>query len=395
MSGAAQSQALVSRGPFSDGKWAIEPVKLREVGDDEVLVEIVASGICHTDLHCGNTPDDKGVPAVFYPRVLGHEGSGYVKKAGSAVSSVKEGDAVLLSFSYCGECHVCKTGPPSHCTDFFNINFMGNPVFTSHHIRTSMDSSAAANPDIGGCFFGQSSFARHTIVSSKSVVNVSSLDLSLDELRLLAPFGCGLQTGAGTVQNVAKAGPDDCIAIIGLGGVGLAAVMAAKNAGCRRIIGLDRLASRLDLARDLGATDVVDTNNKPIEEIVKAVKDASDGLGATIVIDTSAHPPLVDAAVKFTRYMARIIQVGTGMPESYVILHMQSFMVSGKQYFGAVQGHSRTAKYIPDLIQWWREGKFPVEKLIKFFDFEDFEGAIKGMGDGSVVKPVLVWKTAT
>ncbi|KAK6063821.1 alcohol dehydrogenase (zinc-binding dehydrogenase) [Seiridium cupressi] len=373
MSALTQTKALVSRGPFSDGKWGIEPVKLRELKDDEVLVEIVASGICHTDLHCGNTPDDKGVPAVFYPRVLGHEGSGYVKKVGSAVSSVKEGDAVLLSFSYCGECHVCKTGPPSHCTDFFNINFMGNPVFTSPNIRTSMDSSASANPDIGGRFFGQSSFARHTIVSSKSVVNVCSQNLSLEELRLLAPLGCGLQTGAGTVQNVAKAGPEDAIAIIGLGGVGLAAVMAAKNAGCRKIIGLDRLSSRLALARELGATDAIDTSNKSIPEVVEAVKSASDGLGATIVVDTSAHPPLVDAAVKFTRYM-------------------QSFMVSGKQYFGAVQGHSRTAKYIPELIQWWRDGKFPVEKLIKSFDFEDFGGAIRGMGDGSVVKPVLVWK---
>lgn len=268
---------------------------------------------------------------------------------------------------------------------------MGNPVFTSPHIHTAMDSSATANPDIGGRFFGQSSFARHTIVSSKSVVNVSPLNLSVEELRLLAPLGCGLQTGAGTVQNVAKAGPQDFIAIIGLGGVGLAAVMAAKVAGCQKIIGLDRLSSRLSLASELGATDVIDTSNKSIPEIIEAVKSASDGLGATVVIDTSAHPPLVDAAVQFTRYLARIIQVGTGMPESYLNLHMQSFMVSGKQYFGAVQGHSRTAKYIPELIQWWRDGKFPVEKLIKFFDFEDFEGAIKGMGDGSVVKPVLVW----
>lgn len=282
-------------------------------------------------------------------------------------------------------------GPPSHCTDFFNINFMGNPVFTSANIRTAVDSSASANPDIGGRFFGQSSFGRHTIVSSKSVVNVSPLKLSLEELRLLAPLGCGLQTGAGTVQNVANAGPDDLIAIIGLGGVGLAAVMAAKNAGCRKIIGLDRLASRISLAQELGATDVVDTSNKSTAEIVEAVKSVSDGLGATIVIDTSAHPPLVDAAMQFTRYLARIIQVGTGMPESYLNLHMQSFMVSGKQYFGAVQGHSRTAKYVPQLIQWWREGKFPVEKLISFFDINDFGGAIRGMGDGSVVKPVLVW----
>ncbi|KAI1856847.1 uncharacterized protein JN550_013649 [Neoarthrinium moseri] len=384
---ATPSKAIVSRGPFSEGKWAIEPVTLRELKEDEVLVEIIASGICHTDLHCGNTPDDKGVPAVFYPRVLGHEGSGYVKAAGSAVTSVQEGDAVLLSFSYCGECHVCQTGPPSHCTKFFEINFMGEPVFSP------ASGASESTPTIGGRFFGQSSFGGHTIVSSKCVVNVSSLALSREELRLLAPLGCGLQTGAGTVINVAKAGPEDSIAIIGLGGVGLAAVMAAKNAGCKRIIGLDRLSSRLETARELGATDVVDTSDKSTEELVSAVKEASDGgLGATIVIDTSAHPPLVSAAVQFTRYLAQIIQVGTGMPEAYLNLHMQSFMVSGKKYYGAVQGHSRTSQYIPELIRWWREGKFPVEKLVKFFDFEDFAGAIRGMGDGSVVKPVLVWR---
>lgn len=202
---ATQSKALVARAPFSEGKWAIEPVTLRDLKDDEVLVEIVASGICHTDLHCGNTPDDKGVPGVFYPRVLGHEGespclrsvrnydvgfintaytntgSGYVRKAGSSVSTVGPGDPVLLSFSYCGTCHVCEDGPPSHCINFFDINFIGEPVFSTI--------SGSMSPEIGGRFFGQSSFARHTIVSSKSVVNVSSLSLSLAELRLLAPLG--------------------------------------------------------------------------------------------------------------------------------------------------------------------------------------------------------------
>jgi Zn-dependent alcohol dehydrogenase len=303
---------------------------------------------------------------------------------------VQPGDAVILAFSYCGTCHVCQTGPPSHCTRFFEINFMGEPVFHS----ASSSPSTATTPDIGGRFFGQSTLARYTVVSGKSLVNVTSQHLSRADLALLAPLGCGLQTGAGTVVNVARAGPRDSIAIIGLGGVGLAAVMAARAAGCERIVGLDRLSSRLDAARALGATHVVHTAGKSMDEIVRAVRAASgdEGLGVTIAIDTSAHPPLVEAAVQFTRYMARIIQVGTGMPDAHLTLHMQSFMVSGKQYFGAVQGHSRAAQYIPQLIQWWREGKFPVEKLVKFFDITDFSGAIKGMGDGSVVKPVLVWK---
>ncbi|ROW03313.1 hypothetical protein VSDG_01370 [Cytospora chrysosperma] len=371
-----ESRALVSRGPFSQGGWRVEDVKVREPKDDEVVIEIVASGICHTDLHCGDTPDNKGVPAVFYPRVLGHEG----RQVGKAVTSVKLGDPVLLSFSYCGECHVCRTGPPSHCTSFFEINFMGEPCFVDQQ-----------GGSIGGRFFGQSSFARHTIVSDKSVVNVSGLGLERDDLKLLAPLGCGLQTGSGTVISAAKAGADDAVAVVGMGGVGLAAVMAAKNQKCKVIIGIDRVEARLELARSLGATHVFNTSDMSMEQLVAAVRDAAEGLGATISIDTSAHPPLVAAQVEYTRFMGKIIQVGTGMPDANLTLHMQSFMASGKQYFGAVQGHCKTNEYIPQMIKWWKQGIFPVEKLVKFFDIEDFEEAVRVMGRGDIVKPIMVW----
>ncbi|EOD47543.1 putative alcohol dehydrogenase protein [Neofusicoccum parvum UCRNP2] len=377
------SRALVSRGPFSQGQWAVEDVTLRELKPDELVVEIVASGICHTDLHCGDTPADAGVPAVYYPRVLGHEGSGYAVRVGSGVAGVAPGDPVLLSFSYCGACHVCRTGPPSHCKTFFDINFMGEPAF--------VEPGGGAEATIGGRFFGQSSFAKHTIVSDKCVVNVRGLGLERADLRLLAPLGCGLQTGSGTVINVAKAGADDAVAVVGMGGVGLAAVMAAKNQKCKAIIGIDRVESRLELAKSLGATHVINTSSMSIPKLVEAVRAASDGLGATVSIDTSAHPPLVAAQIEFTRYMGKIIQVGTGMPDANLSIHMQSFMVSGKQYFGAVQGHSRTKDYIPQMIKWWKDGIFPVEKLVQFFDISDFESAVKVMGNGSVVKPIIVW----
>lgn len=380
-----RTQALVARGPVSAGGWALEEVELRALRADELLVEVVASGICHTDLHCGDTAADAGVPAVFYPRVLGHEGAGYVRRVGAAVTHARPGDPVLLSFAYCGACHVCRSGPPSHCTRFFDINFVGEPVF-----RPPAEKADA--PPIAGRFFGQSSFARHTIVDAKSAVNVAGLGLTRADLRLLAPLGCGLNTGSGTVVNVAQAGPDDAVAIIGLGGVGLAAVIAARNRGCRHIIGIDRVASRLALARELGATAAIDSRALDAEALVAAVRAATDdGLGATVAIDTSAHPPLVEAAVAFTRYMGRIIQVGTGMPAAHLTLHMQSFMVSGKQYFGAVQGHSRTRDDLPRLIQWWRDGRFPVEKLVQFYRFADFADAVKAMGSGSVVKPVMYW----
>ncbi|OAQ99120.1 hypothetical protein LLEC1_03561 [Akanthomyces lecanii] len=373
---ACESEALVARGPFSQGKWALQSVKLRQLRDDEVLVQMVASGICHTDLHCGDTSADAGVPGVYYPRVLGHEGSGYVVRTGSAVKKVQAGDPVLLSFAYCGECYVCTSGPPSHCIKFFDINFMGEPVFEG---------------GIGGRFFGQSSLARHSVVSDKCVVNVAGLGLGKDDLKLLAPLGCGLQTGSGTVINVAKAGPDDCVTVAGMGGVGLAAIIAAKNKKCKAIIGLDRVESRLALAKSLGATHVINTTNVEMKDIVAKIKEASEGLGSTISIDTTAFPPLVSAQVDATRYMGKIIQVGTGMPNANLALHMQSFMVSGKQYFGAVQGHARTSEYIPEMIKWWRNGEFPIEKLITFFEHENYAQALEAMGRGDVIKPVIVW----
>lgn len=140
---------------------------------------------------------------------------------------------------------------------------------------------------VGSRFFGQSGFTKHTIASDKSVVNVSGLGLERDDLKLLLPFGCGLQTESGTVVSVAKAGADDAVAIFGMGGVGLAAVMAAKNQKCKTVIGIDRVEARLELARSLDATHVFNTSDLSMEQLVAAVRGAADGLGATVSIDTS------------------------------------------------------------------------------------------------------------
>jgi len=374
------SEALVSRGPFSSGGWSLEKVVLREPKPEEVLVEIVASGICHTDIHCGDAVATADTPRVYYPRVLGHEGSGYVVKVGSAVTKVSAGDPVFLSYCYCGACHACTTGPQSHCIKASEINFIGEPVFSTDD---------GNNPNIGGRFFGQSSFAKHTIVSDKSVVNAKDFGLSRDDLKQLAPLGCGFQTGSGTVINVANAGPEDAIAIAGIGGVGLAAVMAAKIRNCKTIIGIDRVPARLELAKSLGATHVIDNSNLSFPEIITTVRDITNGIGASITIDTTGYPPLVSAEVDFTRYTGKIIQVGAS--DAFLNLHMQSFMSSGRQYIGAVQGHSRAEEWIPQMVKWWKEGVFPVERLSQFFDAKDFEEAVGEMLKGGVVKPILVW----
>ena len=280
--------------------------------------------------------------------------------------------------------------------DFNPSNFGGNFCYTDLAGSTKGDSSNNSEnteePSIYGAFFGQSSFASTTIVTERSVVNVKGLVVNEDELKLFAPLGCGIQTGSGTIVNVAEARETDSVVIVGLGGVGLSGIMGARIRGCKRIIGIDRVASRLELARELGATHVIDTSKlEKLEDVVQAVRDATDGLGAHVAMDTTGFLPLIKHAVEFTRQKGKIIQVGSAPFEAELELPIFAFMVSGKQYIGAVEGDSRPEEYVPQMIRWYREGRFPVDKLVKVMKAEDWNQAIEEMHEGSTIKPVITW----
>ena len=243
-----------------------------------------------------------------------------------------------------------------------------------------------------GSFFGQSSFANYSIVGEHSVVNVTDIVKDKNELALFAPLGCGIQTGSGTVLNVAKPTPDDSIAIIGAGGVGLSAIMGAKIAECKIIISIDRVESRLQLAKDLGATHVVNTADLPEgKSVVDAVREIAQGVGPFYTIDTSGVPALIEAGVEFTRNGGRIIQVGTAPGDFNLSTNVFTFMCSGKSYSGAIEGDSVPSEYVPKMIQWYREGKFPFDKLVRLMPAEEFEKGLHEMHTGETVKPVLLW----
>lgn len=301
------------------------------------------------------------------------------------------GDPVLLSFNSCGTCGLCSAHFPSHCTSFNPLNFFRHDTFSTHD-------SDASKPTIAGSFFGQSSFASLSIASQRSVVNVRDHVKEIGELQRMAPLGCGIQTGAGTVINVAEADTNDAIAVTGMGGVGLSAIMAAKIQQCRTIIAIDRIASRLELARELGATHAIDTSSmEDIEaELPKAVQDITDDLGAHIVIDTTGFMPIVRACLSAARLRGKIIQVGTTPMEAKLELPVWAFMVTGKQYIGAIEGQVTPSVFIPKMLEWNKEGKFPYEKFMKTFAIgekgEGFEHAIEGMHKGEVIKPIIVWK---
>ena len=179
---------------------------------------------------------------------------------------------------------------------------------------------------------------------------------------------------------------------MGLGGVGLSAIMGAKICGARKIIGLDRVESRMELAKELGATDVINGSNLPdgksLDEVVKGL---SEGLGPTIVVDTTGVPALTKAGIEFTRPCGKFLQVGTSPYDAKIELNTFEWMMSGKSVSGVIEGRSYPPVYVPKMIEWQRAGRFPVEKLVKYFKADDFQQALKEMHDGVTIKPILIW----
>ena len=298
----------------------------------------------------------------------------------------QEGDPVLLSFTSCGQCHACIDQVPSYCTSFMERNFIGNKIFD-----LASSEASSGEPTISGSFFGQSSFASLTIVSQRSVVNAKGLFQNRQELALFAPLGCGVQTGAGTIVNVAQAGPKDAVVVLGLGGVGLSAVMAANVLGCRKIIGIDKVQKRLDLARELGATNVINGTDLGGSSLVEKVRELTEGLGATVTMDTTGVTALGMQGVEFTRNHGKYIQVGTNPMDAKADFPMLLFMTSGKQFIGAIEGSAVPQKFVPQLVKWYHEGRFPLDKIIKTFDANDWEKAVNEMHSGETVKPILLW----
>ncbi|KAF7197443.1 Aryl-alcohol dehydrogenase [Pseudocercospora fuligena] len=367
-----ETQAIVSRDTLQNGGWKFEDIRVRQPKEGELLVKMVATGICHSDVFAGSVP--KGAsPLAVYPRVLGHEGAGYVVAVGPGVTIASVNDPVLLSFASCQSCFHCKSGVPATCKDFLAWNTLSfDKVFTSSDLPDN------AEPDITGTYFSQSSFAGLSIVKQSSIVNARDLVKNNSELQLFAPLGCGAQTGAGSVTKVAEAGPKDSVTVIGLGGVGMGALMAAKLRECHTIIAIDRVPSRLALARELGATHTIDTTGiPPGEALIKAIREATEGLGTSVTIETTGVPALTESGYEATRARGKHIQIGN--------------LFANKSFIGAVEGWADPREFIPEMIQWYREGKFPLEKMVKFLPAKDFQKGLDEMHSGATIKPVILW----
>jgi aryl-alcohol dehydrogenase len=350
------------------GPFVFEDLDLEEPRDDEVLVRVVASGICHTDL----VARDQYMP-VPLPAVLGHEGAGVVEKVGSRVKKVVPGDHIVSSYLSCGSCSSCLTGQPTYCLNFFPCNFSGSR--TDGSITMSGKGKA-----VHGSFFGQSSFASHALMTERNIVKVSK-DIPLEKL---APLGCGVQTGAGGVMNSLKVTPGSSIAVFGMGSVGLSAVAAARVVGSTTIIAVDVNAERLRVAKKMGATHVVNSKrSNPVEEIQKIT-----GGGARYSLECTGIPDVLSQSLDCLALTGVCGLIGVAPFGSKVSLDCQNIL-NGRTVRGIVEGDSIPDVFIPQLIDLFMQGRFPFDKMLSFYSFDEINKAAEDSEKGKVIKAVV------
>ncbi|HEY4463993.1 MAG TPA: NAD(P)-dependent alcohol dehydrogenase [Streptosporangiaceae bacterium] len=337
------------------------------LGQDEILVRIAATGVCQTDAHSRN-----GDMLVPMPAVLGHEGAGVVQTTGSAVTAVSPGDHVALTFPSCGRCRPCLAGSPANCLHGFRLSF---------GCARADGTSAYVQAGVHGHFFGQSSFATFARATERNVIKI-------DEempLALAGPLGCGVQTGAGAVLNSLQVTPGSSLAIFGTGAVGLSAVMAATIAGASTIVAVDVNDGRLRLAEELGATHTVNGRDDDVGKSLRSL--APDGLD--YVIEITGLPDMLALAVDCVGPMGTAGLVGGAPAGTTAAIDMNRLLNGGRRVHGIAQGDSIPHIFIPKLVEFYRAGRLPLEKIVKTYEMAEINEAFEDAARGEAIKPVL------
>ena len=369
------ARAAICRGP--EEPFAIERVTLDELRSDELLIRVVASGICHTDL----AVRDRQLPMPL-PAVLGHEGAGIVEAVGEAVTVAQPGDRVVMSFNSCGHCPSCTADAPTYCYEFLQQNWIGTRPDGSFTL------TADSGDTVNASFFGQSSFATYAIAHQRNTVKIPE-DLADLPLERIAPIGCGLMTGAGAVLRSMAVRPGLPIVVTGAGTVGLAAIMAAKIVGAAPIVAIDVNHKRLALARELGATHVFNAKDDP----VGAVRQLCPA-GLAYAFDTTGRADVIQDLFGLLAPRGKLGIVGASDPEAMLSFNETQFMGGGRTVMGILGGDSDVDGFLIELLRHHAEGRFPFDRLIGYFDFDQINEAIHASEAGDVVKPVLVMDKA-
>jgi aryl-alcohol dehydrogenase len=351
--------------------FVLEEIEVESPQRSEVLVKIVATGLCHTDLSAR-----EGLIPFPLPGVLGHEGAGVVEEIGDDVTDLAVGDHVVMSFAFCGGCRTCRTGHPVYCESWAGLNLFGGsradgtPTLhqNGHHLH--------------GHFFGQSSLATRALAPASAVIKVPNEA----PLEILGPLACGIQTGAQSVLNVLRPEPASTLAIFGAGGVGLSALLAAVHLTGAATAVVDVNPARLELATRLGAAHVVNASDV---DAVEALMEFSGGRGIDRTLEATGVPAVLRQAIDALAPLGVCGIVGAPAPDAAVSMNILTAIVKGSSVIGINQGDAVPRESIPALIELHRQRRFPFDELIEVYPFEDIQQAADDAAAGTVVKPVL------
>jgi len=321
-------------------------LELEPPGPGELLVRVRAAGLCHSDLSVitGKRPR-------VMPMALGHEAAGEVVETGSPDSAFSPGDHVVLAFvPACGECSFCLQGRPALCEAGATANNEGTLLGGHHRMRA--DDGSPVNHHLG-----VSAFSDHIVVSEHSAVAVPD-DLPFE---IAALFGCAVLTGAGAMLNTAaEALPAETVGIFGLGGVGLAALIAARSQGASEIVAVDRVPAKLDLALELGATIAIDATEGDVPERVKS----ATGGGVEVAVETVGHEAVLAEAYAATRRGGLTVTAGLPHPDAELRLPALSLVAEERTLKGSYLGSCLPSRDIPRFIGMYRDGSLPVDRLL-------------------------------
>lgn len=351
------------------GAFELETVEIEAPRAGEVLVRVVATGVCHTDM----VMRDQDLPTP-QPVVLGHEGAGVVERVGAGVTKVAPGDHVVMTFNSCGACPSCSDRAPTYCHEFFPRNFMGaRPDGTS--------GLSKSGETIHANIFGQSSFATYALCHERNAVKVPTSA----PLEILGPLGCGVMTGAGAVMNALKVEAGRSLAVFGAGAVGLSAVLAAQAVGAGPVIVVDINPARLELALDLGADHALDARHDPVVERILAMT----GVGVDYSLDTTANLSAMRQAVDVLAPRGTCGLVGASKMGEELRLDAVALMSGGRAVRGIVEGDADPDIFIPRLVELHQTGRFPYDRLIAFYPMARINDAVRDAERGQVIKPVV------
>jgi S-(hydroxymethyl)glutathione dehydrogenase / alcohol dehydrogenase len=339
----------------------------------ELKVRIAASGVCHSDLSVQN-----GTIPLPPPIVLGHEGAGVVEEVGPGVTDFAVGDHVVLTFvPECGECYFCKRGQGFMCEESGKLNAGGMLDFTKR-----LSSGGQELSQMAGC----GTFSELTVVPTISAVKIDN-DVPL---KIAALLGCGVQTGVGAAINTANIQKGDSVAVIGCGGVGLNVIQGARIAGAEQIIAIDMVDSKLQLAKEFGATDFVNAGS---DNPVTAVQGMTGTRGVDVAFEVIGLGPTIEQAMNMTRRGGETILVG--VPRMDVMLNVNpafSFIYTAKTVKGCWYGSSNVHSEVPKLLDLYKKGDLKLDELIsREISIDDVNAAFDAMKSGEVARSVIVY----